>query len=151
MPYRICRTFEIESGHMLSKHPDRCRFPHGHSRRVEVVLEAHKLNASDMVCDYKALKEALNEYLDSFDHAMCVNSEDPRYAELKAAYGERIITFDHVDPTTEVMARTLFDACVNQLARYQAAPDARYPIGDGVRVLRVRVWETASTWAEFEA
>ena len=23
MPYRICKTFEIESGHMLAKHPER--------------------------------------------------------------------------------------------------------------------------------
>src|SRR5947209_8102903 len=35
MAFRICKTIEIENGHMLSKHPDKCRFPHGHSRRVE--------------------------------------------------------------------------------------------------------------------
>ena len=37
MPYRICKTLEIENGHMLSKHPDKCRFPHGHTRKVELV------------------------------------------------------------------------------------------------------------------
>ena len=45
MRYRICKSFEIESGHMLSKHPGRCRFPHGHSRRVDVVLSAEDLDA----------------------------------------------------------------------------------------------------------
>ena len=58
MPFRICKTFEIESGHMLSKHGGKCRFPHGHSRRIEVVLVADQLNAADMVCDFKALKMA---------------------------------------------------------------------------------------------
>lgn len=29
MPYRICKAIEVENGHMLSKHPDKCRFPHG--------------------------------------------------------------------------------------------------------------------------
>ena len=37
MPYRICKTIEIENGHMLSKHPDKCRFPHGHTRVVSVL------------------------------------------------------------------------------------------------------------------
>ena len=40
MPFRIGKSFVIESGHLLSKHPGKCRFPHGHSRRVEVVLAA---------------------------------------------------------------------------------------------------------------
>ena len=35
MPYRICKTLEIENGHMLTHHPDKCRFPHGHSRKVD--------------------------------------------------------------------------------------------------------------------
>ena len=49
MPYRICKTIEIENGHMLSKHPDKCRFPHGHTRRVELVLEADDLDENGMV------------------------------------------------------------------------------------------------------
>ncbi|RFC52406.1 MAG: 6-pyruvoyl tetrahydropterin synthase [Verrucomicrobia bacterium] len=35
MPFRICKTIEIENGHMLSKHSDKCQFPHGHTRKVE--------------------------------------------------------------------------------------------------------------------
>ena len=42
MPYRICKSLEIENGHMLSKHPDKCRFPHGHTRKVEFVIEAER-------------------------------------------------------------------------------------------------------------
>ena len=57
MPYRICKTFEIENGHMLSKHPDLCKFPHGHSRKVEIVLEADTLDHNEMVCDFKAFKD----------------------------------------------------------------------------------------------
>ena len=63
MPYRVCKVFEVESGHMLSKHPDRCRFPHGHSRRVEVVVAADELDSHDMVCDFKALKLAIGDLI----------------------------------------------------------------------------------------
>lgn len=151
MPYRICRTFEIESGHMLSKHPDRCRFPHGHSRRVEVILEADTLDANEMVCDYKAVREALSAYLDSFDHAMCINSDDPAFASLKALYGERVLAFDHLDPTTEVMARTLFESFARRLTAYAEAGAGRFALRAEVRLARVRVWETSGTWAEYEA
>jgi hypothetical protein len=53
MPYRICKTFEIENGHMLSKHPDKCRFPHGHTRKVEFTLEADALAKVTASCALK--------------------------------------------------------------------------------------------------
>lgn len=150
MPYRICRIFEIENGHMLSKHPDKCRFPHGHSRRVECVLEAGDLDERDMVCDFKVLKLVLAEYLDRFDHAMCMNTADPAYAEMKARYGERVIGFEDEDPTTEVLAREIFDHLASALAEYRANP-GDFPLRDAVRVVSIRVWETSASWAEYSA
>ncbi len=149
MPYRICKTFEIESGHMLSKHPDKCRFPHGHSRKVEFVLEADALDSGDMVCDFKVIKEVMEDFLEQYDHSMCVNTDDPKYADLKAAYGERIIGFPKIDPTTEVIARAIHDHFSAALARYAAKPDSLYPVRKSLRVVNVRVWETNSSWAEF--
>ena len=117
MPYRICKTFEVESGHMLSKHPDLCKFPHGHSRKVEFVLEADELDGNEMVCDFKSLKEAMSNFLKAWDHALCVNTQDPQHDVLKKAYGERIISFEKLDPTTEVMARRVHDELKTQPCR----------------------------------
>src|SRR4051812_19608737 len=117
MAYRICKTFEIESGHMLAKHPDKCRFPHGHSRKVEFVLEADSLDANDMVCDFKVVRDTMAAFLDQYDHSMCMNTEDPQYAAFKALYGERVIGFAQADPTTEVMARTVFEYFKTHLAQ----------------------------------
>ena len=151
MPYRICKTIEIENGHMLSLHPDKCRFPHGHTRRVEFVLEADDLDANGMVCDFKVIKDAVGEYVDSFDHSLCMNTNDPMYATFKAAYGDRVIGFAATEPTTEVLAKAIFDECSKQLAAYRGQKDARYLLGAGVRLLCVRVWETSSSWAEYLA
>lgn len=151
MPYRICKSLEIENGHMLSKHPDKCQFPHGHTRKVEFVLEADDLDAHDMVCDFKIIKQVVGEWLDSFDHAMCMNTTDAAYAEFKQRYGERVIGFENEDPTTEVMARTIFDHTTAALADYGKQSDTRYPLGAGVRLVCVRVWETTSSWAEYQA
>lgn len=150
MPYRICKSLEVENGHMLTKHPDKCRFPHGHTRKVEFVIEADELDGNEMVCDFKIIKDAVGDWLDSFDHAMCMNTADPAYADFKERYGDRVIGFENQDPTTELMARTIFDHTENALAAYAARTDTRYPLQPGVRLVRVRVWETSSSWAEYE-
>ena len=151
--YRVCKTFEVENAHMLSKHPEKCKFPHGHSRRIEVVVSASKLDEADMVCDFKAIKLAIGSFLDSFDHAICVNSKDPLLKSLKEMPGIRLIVFEQTDPTTEIMARQMFDAIKQLLQRDIAYTSSEgkpvYRIPARVKLERVRVWETSSSWAEY--
>lgn len=149
--YRVCKTFEIESGHMLSKHPDRCRYPHGHTRRIEFVLSAPTLDANDMVVDFKWISLAVGEFLDRFDHALCINADDEHREKLESI-GDRIVVFDEGDPTTERMARRIFEHVEKQIAgnvAHTTPGGQRYTIQPGVRLERVRVWETSSSWAEF--
>ena len=149
MPYRICKTIEIENGHMLSKHPGNCKYPHGHSRQVELILQADELDQNDMVCDFKVIKKALKGFLDSFDHAMCMNTNDPMYETFREAYGGRIIGVEEKDPTTEVVAKLIFDNVIKGLNEYATQNDADYPLAQGVRLVSVKVWETSTSWAEY--
>jgi 6-pyruvoyltetrahydropterin/6-carboxytetrahydropterin synthase len=149
MPFRICKSFEIESGHLLTRHPGKCRFPHGHSRRIEVVLVAEQLDRNDMVCDFKALKGALATFLEAWDHSLCLNTADPQFAQFQRLYGERIVAFERTDPTTEVLARAVFLRTRDELQRLAALPAAEYPVRAEIRVERVRVTETSSSWAEY--
>lgn len=152
MTYRVCKSFEVESGHMLSKHPDRCRFPHGHSRRIEIVVSAATLDANDMVCDFKVLKLAIGEFLDRFDHAMAINSADPMAEALQKVAGSRLIVFEGVDPTTEVLARHIYDYLKAEVGSGRTYRDHRgtsYALRGDLVVERVRVWETSSSWAEY--
>lgn len=150
MSYRICKIIEIENGHMLTHHPDKCRFPHGHSRKVEMVLEADDVDAHGMVCDFKIVREAVGEYLDTFDHALCVNTQDPMFETLKKTYGDRVIAFPDTEPTTEVLAKTFFDHIEKHLTAYAKRKETRYHLRSTVRLVRLRVWETSSSWAEYE-
>ena len=149
MPYRICKTIELESGHMLSKHKDNCKYPHGHSRQVELILESDELDSNDMVCDFSVLKIALKGFLDSFDHAMCINTKDPMYKTFKKSYGNRVIGFNDTDPTTEVIAKMIFDKVQDSLNQYAKKKDQPYSLAKGVKLVRVRVWETSTGWAEY--
>ncbi len=138
---------------MLTKHPEKCRYPHGHSRKVEVMLSGDVLDASDMVCDFKAVKLAVGEFIDSFDHAICVNSRDPFLAALKEVPGSRVIIYPETDPTTEVMAKHIYDyikAAIVKDAEYNTpGTSAHYRIGKNVKLDRIRLWETADSWAEY--
>lgn len=149
MPFRICKQFEIESGHMLSKHPGKCRFPHGHSRRVEVVLIAEELDANDMVCDFKALKHALEGFLETWDHALCLNSNDPHVDFYTQHYRERVVLFPRIDPTSEVLAQAVFREAQQRLQAAGREHGEVQAITANVRVERVRVTETSSSWAEY--
>lgn len=135
---------------MLSKHPDKCKFPHGHSRKVECVLEADTLDEREMVCDFKLIKQVISDYLDAYDHAMCMNTEDPAFAEFRERYGDRVIAFENEDPTTEVIAREIFKTLQDKLKHLTEDEATKYPFRNAeVRVVKVRVWETSSSWAEY--
>lgn len=146
--FRICKKIELESGHLLSKHPGNCQFPHGHTRSVELVFAAETLDANDMVMDFKAIKEMMEDFLQQFDHALCMNTQDEHFELFRRIYGERIIPFDRSDPTSEAMARTVF-LHAREALRRAAEGGTRYPVRPCVRLERVRVWETSSSWAEY--
>lgn len=138
---------------MLSKHAGRCRYPHGHSRRVEVVVSCETLDEQDMVCDFKALKLAVGGLIDAFDHAMAVNAGDPALAMLReSVLGGRVVEFEGEDPTTEVIARRIYEgvtAIVREGRGVRDEDGVSYTLRAGVVIERVRVSETPSTWAEY--
>lgn len=140
---------EVENGHLLSKHPDKCRFPHGHTRKVELIFEADTLDEREMVFDFKLISRMIGDFLETYDHALCMNTEDPKFEFFKEAYGDRIIGFEGEDPTTEVMARTIYLHTKTSLEAFVANPDAQYPVRTEVKIAKIRVWETTSSWAEY--
>ena len=152
--YRICKTFVIETGHFLSSkdNSSNCRMPHGHSRKVEIILSASSLDENNMVCDFQSFKLAFSKYLDPFDHAMCINTDSPHYKYFKDNF-DRIIPFKKKDPTSEVIAETLFEFFEKELETrniYINDNGDKYAINKHIKLERVRVWETATCWAEFD-
>jgi len=137
---------------MLSKHPGRCKLPHGHSRRVDLVISSDKLDDNDMVCDFKALKLAVEDYLDQYDHALMVNSQDKFLETLPEQYKARLIVLEDEDPTTEVLARRIYEYVSGQIKQGGSFADPggnRFSLPNHLVLERVRVTETSSSWAEY--
>jgi 6-pyruvoyltetrahydropterin/6-carboxytetrahydropterin synthase len=149
--FRIAKQFEIEAGHRLSKHPEKCRFPHGHSYTIEVVVRASGLDGNDMVCDYKALKIVVQHELERIDHAMLLGPDDA-HRDGFAPFSERVVVLAEGDPTTEIIARDLFRRLCSAFRPGMTVTSpggAAYLVPAGLEIERVRVWETSTTWAEY--
>jgi 6-pyruvoyltetrahydropterin/6-carboxytetrahydropterin synthase len=114
-----------------------------------MILVADTLDQNEMVCDFKVVKALVGEFLERYDHAMCMNTDDPEYARFKDAYGDRVIGFPSQDPSTEVLARAIYEHLSGSLSAYIAGPRGGYPVRECVRLERVRLWETSSSWAEY--
>lgn len=70
--FEVEKTFRFEAGHTLMQHNGKCRFPHGHSYVLRVVLRSQTLVSRGpkqaMVEDFQAIsdivKPMIEEYLD---------------------------------------------------------------------------------------
>jgi 6-pyruvoyltetrahydropterin/6-carboxytetrahydropterin synthase len=97
-----------------------------------------------MVCDFKIPKLVIADYLEMLDHSMCINKEDPAYEMFVSRYHPRVIVFEG-DPTTELMASQIYQLFNERLKEYSGP----YKLRPKVRLRKVRVSETSSSWAEY--
>lgn len=117
-------------------------------------MAGERLDANGMLVDFKALKLAVEDLIEQYDHAMAVNSEDPSLPMLLERFGdEAVVVFENQEPTTEAMAERLFIAIAAILREGftgRGKSGVEYAIAPGaVRLERLRVWETPDSWAEF--
>ena len=132
---RIEITFD--SGHRLLDYEGKCAFPHGHTYRAEVFLEAPSLDSLGLVFDFTELRGRIKSWIDSnWDHAFLANSRDTELiAGLKPVAKGRLYQFNGENPTAEVMSREL----------YRTVKDLC-----GVSPAKVRLWESDNQYAEFQ-
>ncbi len=117
--YRISIRYHFDAAHFLRSYPGKCSQLHGHRWVAEVVVKGEVLDDLGMLVDFSLIKTQLKQALAEVDHRL-INEH---------AY------FQTVNPTAENLARFVF----GQLRELPA----------GVRVERVRVYETPDAWAEF--
>jgi 6-pyruvoyltetrahydropterin/6-carboxytetrahydropterin synthase len=132
---RIETTFD--SGHRLLDYDGKCAFPHGHTYRAEVFLEADSLDSQGLVFDFTKLKRRVKGWIDeNWDHAFLVNSRDAELIDgLASASKGRIYQFDNNNPSCEVISRELYNV-VTALC--------------GMSPAKVRLWESLDQYAEYD-
>jgi 6-pyruvoyltetrahydropterin/6-carboxytetrahydropterin synthase len=93
MRVRLIKTFGFEAAHFLPSFPEghKCRRMHGHSFKVDVVVEGEIPRGASYLMDYGDIKAAIDPIEKQLDH-FCLN-EIPGLA----------------DPTSEMIAKWLWE------------------------------------------
>jgi 6-pyruvoyltetrahydropterin/6-carboxytetrahydropterin synthase len=119
--FEIEVTDHFSSAHRLREQGSKCENLHGHNWFVTVVARGEALDPIGLVVDFKVVKTHLKEILDTLDHHE-LNTLEP---------------FDVINPSTENIAKFIFDDMSHRLA------------GTPARMHRVRVSEGPNTAATY--
>ena len=133
--------FTFDAAHRLMLHEGKCKHLHGH--RYEVIVSVTRPDFdpykadNGMIVDFGVLKAAFKDSVDKvFDHATLLYLFDPLSEAIRSVDPEAKIHLSDGHPTVEVIANDIFN-----LLQVRIWADSAF---EGIRLLRVRVAETAN-------
>ncbi len=106
----IRKLFKFENAHIVRGcSTRRCSHSiHGHSYKVELLLEAHAFDNGQMIYDFGLLKGHVRDLIDAFDHAVALwSGDDPGYLDTMRRHSERWVLIP-VSPSAEQFSRLFF-------------------------------------------
>jgi len=106
----IRKLFKFENAHIVRDcTTQRCSENiHGHSYKIEVLLESNYLDDGQMVYDFGLTKRYIKELIDSFDHGITLwSKDDASYIEAMKAHSNRWIELP-VSPSAEQFSRVIY-------------------------------------------
>ncbi len=119
--YELTIISDFAAAHNLRFYEGECERLHGHNWKVEVTVAGRKLDRSGLAMDFKVLKKILENILERLDHK----------------YLNEIMPFDRENPSSENIARYIFNQFKKEIK------------GKGIKVARVRVWESDNAAATY--
>ncbi|MCL4491400.1 MAG: 6-carboxytetrahydropterin synthase QueD [Nitrospirae bacterium] len=119
--YELMIETGFAAAHQLRGYKGKCENLHGHNWRVQVYVTADKLNEIDLAIDFHDLKKIVNEVIAPLDHA----------------YLNDVFPFTERNPSSENIARWIFDSMRKKLAECTAEISA------------VTVWESETASATY--
>jgi len=106
----IRKLFKFENAHIVRDCTTRrcSENIHGHSYKIEVLLESNYLDNGQMVYDFGLTKLYIKELIDSFDHTITLWSRDDKsYIESMKNHSHRWIELP-VSPSAEQFSRVIY-------------------------------------------
>lgn len=119
--YHLTIRTHFAAAHRLINYQGDCENLHGHNWDVEVTVSTRELDTAGLGIDFKILKRHTKELLGELDHK----------------YLNDLPAFVEISPSSEQIARFLFDRLSEQLD------------SDNVRLQRVTVWESQYASASY--
>lgn len=136
------RRLEWDSMHRIPGHEGHCRCYHGHRYAAEITCTADGLDDCGRVIDFGVIKSRIGQWIDQYwDHTALLmhGDSDPAVPHIAAAnerMGKPVYWFDR-PPTAENIVAVLARVASELLHH------------TGVRVVKIRLWETPNCSAEW--
>jgi len=119
--YEISVETHFDAAHSLRGYGGKCEQLHGHRFKLVVTLNASRLNKTGLAYDFTDLKRDLEPITARLDHH-CLNEVPP---------------FDKINPSSENLARTVFEWLAPKFAKGNA------------KLASVEVWESPTSRAVY--
>jgi len=106
----IRKLFKFENAHIVRGcSTQRCSTSiHGHSYKVEVLLESNYLDHGQMVYDFGLTKRYIKELIDAFDHSITLwSGDDASYVADMKKHSARWVELP-VSPSAEQFSRVIY-------------------------------------------
>ena len=112
--YEVTIKKSFSAAHVLKEIGGKCEELHGHNFVVEVSVVSGELNAEGILIDFRILKKWTDDVIKKLDHK----------------YLNDIKCFEGMNPTSEIIAKFIFDRISKKIHRHH------------LDVSRVTVWES---------
>jgi len=119
--YELMVETTFSSAHQLRGYRGKCEALHGHNWKVQVYVQAESLNEIDLAIDFHELKKYTNEVVEQLDHAFL----------------NEIFPFTEINPSSENMAKWIFDSLKKKMDQ------------EIVQLVAVTVWESDTASATY--
>lgn len=130
--YTVTRVIDFCYGHRLLDYDGECRHLHGHNGRVEVDIQADRLDQRGMVVDFADIRETVKTWIDdNIDHRMILHADDPLVPFLSDRGEPHYVI--HRNPTAENIAAHIYESVAS----------------DTMPISEVRLWETPNSFATY--
>jgi 6-pyruvoyltetrahydropterin/6-carboxytetrahydropterin synthase len=132
------KRIEFDAAHRLLNHAGNCANLHGHRYKIEFEAWAQEKNELGMCIDFSVLKTNITQWINSnWDHNVVLNKDDSAAIKAIELINKKKPYLMNGNPTAENMAEHLIKDICPKLFE-----------GGNIRIWRVRVFETPSSWAE---
>lgn len=135
MQTTIAKRFRWEMSHRLADHASECRNIHGHSYRLEVILEGVP-DEDGMVVEFAVIRGAVQPIIDALDHAFLCHDGDKVMLDFLVANDLKRVVVPFIT-TTENLTAWIADQIAGEFLGRK-----------NVSAMTVRLHETRSAYAE---
>jgi 6-pyruvoyltetrahydropterin/6-carboxytetrahydropterin synthase len=119
--YELMVDARFSAAHNLRDCGGKCEGLHGHNWLIEVLVRSDALGKGGMVLDFRVLSEEIAKVLETLDHS----------------YLNDLPYFQKEEPSSENIARYIYEALVERLRPYGQAPH------------KVTAWESEGAGAAY--